>query len=131
MFLAWDYTLPLMLLLTLGGCASPKAPTGGPNDESPPVVVEDASTPNFQTNFKPDEITITFDEWFTLKDVAAQVVISPLMPEDPEIKQKGKSIIIVVPDSLREETTYTINFGSSIIFAQARASARAKHAAAV
>jgi hypothetical protein len=114
MFLAWDYTLPLMLLLTLGGCASPKAPTGGPNDESPPVVVEDASTPNFQTNFKPDEITITFDEWFTLKDVAAQVVISPLMPEDPEIKQKGKSIIIVVPDSLREETTYTINFGSSI-----------------
>jgi len=105
------YAIAISMLFA---CASPKAPTGGPDDVAPPVVLEDESTPNFQTNYRPEEIVITFDEWFTLKDVQTQVVISPLMPHDPEIKQKGKSIVITVPDSLREETTYTINFGSSI-----------------
>ncbi len=55
-----------------------------------------------------------FDEWVTLKDVYNQLVISPPMPDEPEIKQKGKAIIIQLPDSLREETTYTINFGNAI-----------------
>lgn len=98
----------------LASCAAPKSPTGGPRDELPPVIIQEESTPNQQTNFKEDEITITFDEWFTIKDVASQLVISPLMPEQPVVKQKGKSIIISLPDSLRENTTFTLNFGSSI-----------------
>ena len=36
------------------------------------------------------------------------------MPDDPEIKQKGKAVIIELPDSLRPATTYTINFGNAI-----------------
>ena len=36
------------------------------------------------------------------------------MPKAPEISQKGKSILIELPDSLREETTYTIHFGNAI-----------------
>jgi len=103
--------LPAFLFLA---CASPKTPTGGPIDELPPVVIAEESTPNGQTNFTDDVITITFDEWFTIKDVNTQMVISPLMPEQPEVKQKGKSIVIELPDSLSTNTTYTINFGSSI-----------------
>lgn len=102
-----------MTLLAVS-CASPKPITGGDKDEAPPAIVEDESTPNHQTQFHENKITITFDEWFTLKDVFSQVVISPLMPHEPEIKQKGKSILITVPDSLKEETTYTINFGNAI-----------------
>jgi hypothetical protein len=102
------------LIIALWGCASPKAPTGGPKDETPPTIITAESTPNLQTNFSDDKITITFDEWFTLKDAASQVVISPLMPEVPKISQKGKSLLIELPDSLREETTYTINFGNAI-----------------
>jgi len=98
----------------LASCAAPKTPTGGPVDAAPPVIIQEESTPNQQTNFKEDEIIITFDEWFTIKDIASQLVISPLMPEQPVVKQKGKSIIISLPDSLREKTTYTLNFGSSI-----------------
>ncbi len=70
--------------------------------------------PNQQTNFNDDEITITFDEWFTIKDVATQMVISPLMPEQPVVKQKGKSIVITCRIVCCEETTYTLNFGSAI-----------------
>lgn len=105
------FALPALLMVA---CASPKAPTGGEKDEAPPAIISEESTPNLQTNFKEDKITITFDEWFAIKDAASQVVISPLMPEQPDIKQKGKSIIITLPDSLKEETTYTINFGNAI-----------------
>ncbi len=101
------------LLCTIG-CASPKAPTGGPKDMIPPAIIEKESTPNKQTNFHEKEITILFDEWITMKDVYTQLVVSPLMPHDPDIKQKGKGIIIKLPDSLKTETTYTINFGNSI-----------------
>ncbi|MBK8829358.1 MAG: Ig-like domain-containing protein [Saprospiraceae bacterium] len=103
-----------VMVVFLASCAAPKSPTGGPVDTLPPVIIAEESTPNQQTNFKEDEITITFDEWFTIKDVATQLVISPLMPEQPVVKQKGKSIVITLPDSLLEETTYTLNFGSAI-----------------
>ena len=102
------------MVFTLSGCASPKPIEGGPADTTPPTIIESESTPNQQVNFDQDVITITFDEWITLKDVYTQLVISPLMPDDPEITQKGKSVIIELPDSLREETTYTINFGNAI-----------------
>ncbi len=106
--------LYITLVLVFTGCASPRAPTGGDKDELPPVLLEEESTPNQQVNFKEREILLTFDEWFTLKDVISQLVISPLMPKQPTVKQKGKSILIALPDSLKEETTYTINFGRSI-----------------
>ncbi len=102
------------MVIFLTGCASPRAPTGGPDDILPPVIIEEESTPNYQTLFNEEKITITFDEWFTLKDVFTQLVISPLMPVQPKVEQKGKSIVITLPDSLKEETTYTINFGNAI-----------------
>ena len=106
--------LAFFLLFIFWKCASPQPLTGGAKDETPPKIIEAESTPNKQTSFKQKEITITFDEWIQLKDVDAQLVISPLMPAKPEIKQKGKSIIITLPDSLRENTTYSLNFGSAI-----------------
>lgn len=98
----------------LAGCASPKPITGGPADTAPPEIIAEESTPNQQVNFNEDEIVLTFNEWVSLMDVYNQLVISPPMPDEPEIKQKGKSVIIELPDSLRESTTYTINFGSAI-----------------
>ena len=102
------------VVFSFSHCASPKPLAGGVKDETPPSVIEAESTVNEQTNFNDDEIVITFDEWIVLKDVYSQLVISPPMPDDPEITQKGKSVIISLPDSLRDETTYTINFGNAI-----------------
>ncbi len=115
LFRSSQLSLALFLLASLvAGCASPKSPTGGEPDKTPPKVIEDESTPNEQVNFKGNEITILFDEWVTLKDVYTQLVVSPIMPSEPEIKQRGKAIVITLPDSLRENTTYTINFGNAI-----------------
>src|SRR5688500_1476411 len=103
-----------LIMFLLICCASPKAPTGGPADKTPPRIIEEESTPNKQTNFRENEIVMTFDEWVNLKDVYSQLVISPPMPDEPEIRQRGKAVIIELPDSLRENTTYTINFGDAI-----------------
>jgi hypothetical protein len=108
----------LISLVTIGilaGCASPRPLTGGDKDVTPPRIVAEESTPNKQVNFSGNEVTITFDEWIQLKDIYSQLIVSPLMPKDPDINLKGRSIIIELPDSLMDNTTYSINFGNAII----------------
>lgn len=113
-------TLPLKLrvvliaCLFLSSCALRQTPDGGPKDVTPPKILK--STPvNFSTNFKAKEIKIEFDEYIDLKDINKQLIISPLMPSDPEVKVKSKTLIIKLPDSLRTNTTYTLNFGNAIV----------------
>lgn len=87
--------------------------SGGPTDEDPPNVV--ASKPaNYSVNFSGSKIEITFDEYITLNNVNQTLVVSPPMKEKPEIKLKNKTIIITLFDELKENTTYTLNFGNSI-----------------
>jgi hypothetical protein len=109
----WTF-ISIAIVVSFYSCASPKPLSGGPKDIAPPDLIENESTPNRQTSFREKEIILTFNEWIELKDVNAQLVISPLMPKKPEVKQKGKSMIITLPDSLKPNTTYTMNFGSGI-----------------
>jgi hypothetical protein len=111
--------LPILLLwaclLYLGSCANPTAPAGGPRDEQPPQIDSTRTTPNFQTNFNQTYFEITFDEWVELEDWREQVVVSP--PLDFEVKIKKKTVRFEVRegDSLRANTTYTVNFGEAVI----------------
>jgi uncharacterized protein (DUF2141 family) len=103
----------LGLAILLGSCAKPGAPTGGPIDFDPPVVVK--SVPAFgSSNFKGKSIEIFFDEYVQLKDINQQLVISPPLPKKPRVISKGKSILIELNNQLADSTTYTLNFGNSI-----------------
>tara|TARA_R110002073_G_scaffold4213_1_gene27964 strand:+ start:104954 stop:106501 length:1548 start_codon:yes stop_codon:yes gene_type:complete len=99
------------------GCAKRNRPTGGPKDESAPIMV--STKPPYKTvNFKSDEIRIYFDEYIKLKDVSTQLVVSPPLKYPAEITPLGtpsKYINIKIADTLKENTTYTFNFGQSII----------------
>ncbi len=105
-------------LATLGnGCANIGALNGGKKDTTPPRVVTARSTPNFQTNFKKQPIRLVFDEYIKLDDVFKQVVISPPLDESPTVESKdSRSVILTFGKDviLRENATYTINFGSSV-----------------
>ena len=94
-------------------CANAVAPTGGPQDTKPPVVVE-AVPENHSVNFIGKKIEITFDEYITLENANQNVMISPPLSEKPEIKLKNKTVVIKFKEDLASNTTYTINFGSSI-----------------
>ena len=94
-------------------CANAVAPTGGPRDERPPVVVE-AVPENHCINFNGKKIEITFDEYITLENANQNVMISPPLSEKPDIKLKNKTVVIKFKEDLASNTTYTINFGASI-----------------
>ena len=94
-------------------CANAVAPTGGPQDTTPPKVVE-AVPENQSINFTGKKIEITFDEYITLENANQNVMISPPLSEKPDIKLKNKTVVIKFKEDLAPNTTYTINFGSSI-----------------
>ena len=94
-------------------CANAVAPTGGPKDERPPVVVE-AVPENHSVSFVGKKIEITFDEYITLENANQNVMISPPLSEKPDIKLKNKTVVIKFKEDLASNTTYTINFGAAI-----------------
>jgi len=94
-------------------CANAVAPTGGPKDTVPPVVVQ-AVPENHSTNFIGKKIEITFDEYITLENANQNVLISPPLTEKPDIKLKNKTVVVKFKENLAANTTYTINFGSAI-----------------
>lgn len=107
----------LILFVALAGCAKRGTPEGGPVDETPPEYIR-ARPENYTTNFDAEEIRIYFDEYIKMNDPQRQIIISPPMDPRPEITPLGtasKSIRIKISDTLEPNTTYTINFGRSII----------------
>lgn len=105
-----------LMVMALVQCARRGRPSGGPKDITPPKLVS-ADPPNKTTNFKSQKIRLYFNEYIKLKDVQKQLIISPPLKNLPEITPQGgasKYIEIILKDTLKENTTYTINFGQSI-----------------
>jgi uncharacterized protein (DUF2141 family) len=97
-------------------CARRGNPTGGPKDEDPPVLLR-AEPENMTINFDAQEIRLYFDEYVKLEDVQEQLIVSPPLKYLPEISPQGgadKVVEIKFKDTLKENTTYTLNFGQSI-----------------
>jgi hypothetical protein len=104
-------------LLALSHCGRRASPSGGPKDETPPVM-ERASPPNGTTRFDAERIRLNFDEYIRLQDVQNQLIISPPLKNQPQITPMGgarKYVEIVLKDTLLENTTYTLNFGQSVV----------------
>ena len=94
-------------------CARMGQPDGGWYDDDPPVVV--GSTPEDRaTNVKTNKITIYFDEFIKIDNATEKVIVSPPQLEVPEIKGAGKKIVVELKDTLKENTTYTIDFSDAI-----------------
>ncbi len=106
----------IVVYLFLYACANVGSPSGGPRDETPPVLDTLRSTKNFQTNFQKQRITLVFDEFIDLKDVFNQVVVSPPLAKRPIVTKKKKTIQFDFDkdEVLRSEATYTINFGEAV-----------------
>lgn len=98
------------------GCAKRGGITGGAKDTIPPFITG-SSPANMSTNFKGNEIHIDFNEYIKIKDINKQLIISPPMETAPSIVPTGsasKYINIKIKDTLKENTTYSFNFGQSI-----------------
>ena len=104
----------LMLMIVVYSCASMGNPDGGPYDEEPPKFVRSTPKP-FAINSKEKKVTIEFDEFIKLEKAAEKVVVSPPQLEQPEIKASGRKVVVGLVDSLKPNTTYTIDFADAIV----------------
>ncbi len=106
----------VIMLFALSQCAKRGTPSGGDKDTTPPKLLR-AEPENMSTNFKAKKIRLYFDEYIKLKDVQKQLIVSPPLKYNPLITPQGsasKFIEITIKDTLKENTTYTLNFGQSI-----------------
>ena len=96
------------------GCARMGQPDGGWFDDDPPEVIG-CRPADQSTNISSKKISIYFNEYIKLEDATNKVIVSPPQLEIPEIKDAGKRIVVELQDSLKPNTTYTIDFSDAIV----------------
>ena len=107
-----------LIALLFVQCAKRGNPTGGPEDETPPVLLRAVPELN-AIQFREDRIRLYFDEYVKLNKLKEQLIISP--PLDPAAyvispqSTGAKYVQIELMDSLQANTTYNFNFGQSIV----------------
>ena len=95
------------------GCAQIGMPTGGSRDSIPPRLLKAVPELN-STGFTANKITLTFDEYVNIEDVQNNVLVSPFPANNPVVDYKLKTVTVKLKDTLRPNTTYSINFGNAI-----------------
>lgn len=110
----WRACEPLLFALLIYACANRGYPQGGAKDETPPeIVVEEPLS--FSKNFNEKKINIYFNEFVQLKDMSEKFVFSPPLKKNPRVSLRGKYIQISIADTLRPNTTYSLDFGDAIV----------------
>lgn len=105
--------LCLLALILTAACASIGSPDGGRFDETPPRVVG-SSPADGAVNVSKRKVQILFDEYIKLEKASEKVVISPPQIEPANVRADGKRVKVDFYDSLRANTTYTIDFSDAI-----------------
>jgi uncharacterized protein (DUF2141 family) len=107
--------ISIFLVLVCIGCAKKGNITGGLKDTIAPTL-KISFPENFSTNFKGNQIKLTFDEYIKLKGIEKQLIVSPPMKNEPLIipSTVTKYLTIQIKDTLQPNTTYSFNFGQSI-----------------
>jgi uncharacterized protein (DUF2141 family) len=101
--------------LILVSCAKQSTPQGGPRDQDPPVLLESYPT-NQSVNIKPEEITLTFDEYVKLENPSKGIIITPRVKKDEVEFSALKNVVkIKLNQVLEDSTTYVFNFQKSIV----------------
>ena len=108
------YLYIVLFALLSASCANRGiGPQGGPKDSIPPVPLH--ASPEVGTlEFKGKRIEVTFNEYIQLDNVGSNLLMSPPQLTPPDVKARGKKLIIQFQDSLRDSTTYTLDFGDAV-----------------
>ncbi|MDE6543241.1 MAG: Ig-like domain-containing protein, partial [Muribaculaceae bacterium] len=111
----WWMRMPVAVAIALAvaACASIGRPQGGPKDETPPEYVRSNPAPG-TTNFRRQQINITFNENIKVEDVINKVVIAPAQQIQPSIVANGRHLNITLKDTLIPDVTYTLDFSDAI-----------------
>lgn len=101
------------IALMVAACASIGRPEGGPRDVTPPEYVRASPEPG-AINVDRNRIDIWFNENINLDDPNNKVVVSPVQKENARVSANGRHLTVEFRDTLRDSTTYTIDFADAI-----------------
>jgi hypothetical protein len=100
-------------LIFILGCARQTTPTGGPKDSIPPRLV--SSIPQHeQTNFAGKTVTMTFSETVILNNPREELIVTPALTKDVDIKAKKNQVELTFQEELQPNTTYSLNFRETV-----------------
>lgn len=105
--------LGLALAWLVSACATPVAPTGGPPDRTPPAVI--ATEPEAgATRVTPAAVLFEFSEWVDEASFARAFSITPALQGRLAFDWGRRSVRVVFPEALREQTTYVITLDTNL-----------------
>ena len=107
------YSIVISALILVSCANRGIGPQGGPKDTIPPVPIK-ADPEVGALNFSGRQIEVTFDEYIQLDNLAKNLLMSPPQQNPPDVKARGKKLIIHFQDSLYANTTYTLDFGEAV-----------------
>ena len=89
-------------------------PSGGKKDTIPPLITDIRPLPGtVNVPVHNAKITITFNEYVTVKDPKG-IFLSPPLEKTPKYKIRGKSVVVYFESDLQENTTYTLDLTGAI-----------------
>ena len=97
----------------IGSCATPRAPSGGPPDRTPPEIISTYPIVG-TTNFSGDEVRFEFSEFPDRNSVRQNVTIEPNIGIQYEVDFKRKTAIVEFIDELPDNTTILVKLGSDV-----------------
>lgn len=101
------------MLAGFGSCASTGSPGGGLFDETPPVLMR-SDPGEGATGVNRQKIVMRFDENIKLDNANDKLTISPPQEKTPTIQSNAKTLTIELQDTLKPNTTYTIDLGDAV-----------------
>lgn len=95
------------------GCASVGTPGGGLYDETPPYK-KSSDPKDGAVRVKDNKITIHFNENIKLSNAQEKLTVSPPQEKAPIIQSNAKTVTIELLDTLKQNTTYSIDLGDAV-----------------
>ena len=105
--------LTLAAIVLTASCAKISSPSGGPKDNDPPVILKSLPE-NSTVMFTGKSFAVTFDEYVVLDKISEKFMVSPPLETKPEVKLKGRSLVVTWEEDLADSTTYTFYFQDAI-----------------
>jgi len=102
-----------LVVLFILSCAKINSPSGGPKDLDPPVILK-SQPENSTVMFSGKSFVVTFDEFVVLDKITEKFMVSPPLKTKPEIRLKGKNLVVSWEETLADSTTYTFYFQDAI-----------------
>ena len=88
------------------GCANPLPPSGGPDDTTPPEIIEFIPA-DAALNYRDKDIVLRFSEYVDKNSVIENVRINPELPL--EFSWSGKRLTILPNSAMLDNTTYCLS----------------------